>query len=108
MIGAERALDLLLSGRTVTADEAMRIGLVSRVVEPDQLIPAVIEYARDIAANRAPGATETIKRQVRTDLDSTYGEALARAYTLTVEASRGAEFREAVEAFTSMRPPQFS
>lgn len=107
VIGAERALDLLLSGRTVTADEALRIGLVSRVVQPDQLMPAVLEYARDIAANCAPGAVATIKRQIIDDLSSSYGEALERAYSLTVEASHGAEFREAVAAFTDKRPPNF-
>jgi enoyl-CoA hydratase/carnithine racemase len=83
----------------MTADEALRIGLVSRVVEPDGLLPAVLDYARDIAANCAPGAMETIKQQVRADLDSTY--------TLTVEASHGAEFREAIDAFTNKRRPQF-
>jgi enoyl-CoA hydratase/carnithine racemase len=105
IVGVEHSLDLLLSGRTVTADEALRIGLVSRVVEPGELLPAVLDYARDIAANCAPGAVETIKRQIRTDLDSTYVDALDRAYALTVEASRGAEFREAVAAFTNKRPP---
>ena len=107
IVGVERALDLLLSGRTVTADEALRLGLVSRVVEPDDLLPSALAYASDIAANCGPQALATIKRQVHDDLGSTYSDALDRAYALTVKASNGAEFREAIAAFTEKRPPNF-
>jgi enoyl-CoA hydratase/carnithine racemase len=107
IIGVERAMDLLLSGRTITAQEALRIGLVSRVAPPEELLPAAVAYAQDIAANCAPGAMATIKRQILDDLSSTYADALSRAYALTVEASRGTEFREAVAAFTEKRPPSF-
>ncbi|HVW81836.1 MAG TPA: enoyl-CoA hydratase-related protein [Mycobacteriales bacterium] len=107
IVGVERAMDLLLSGRTVTAQEALRIGLVSRITAPEELLPAALAYARDIADNCAPAAMATIKRQVIDDLSSTYADALDRAYARTVEASRGAEFREAVAAFTEKRAPSF-
>jgi enoyl-CoA hydratase/carnithine racemase len=107
LVGVERALDLLLSGRTLSAAEALQLGLVSRVVEPDGLLPAAIGYARDIAANCGPEAMATIKRQIHADLDSTYADALDRAYRLTVQASNGAEFREAIDAFTNKRTPTF-
>ncbi|HWA64851.1 MAG TPA: enoyl-CoA hydratase-related protein [Mycobacteriales bacterium] len=100
IVGVERAMDLLLSGRTVTAQEALRIGLVSRVAPPEELMTTALDYAKDIAANCAPKAMAMIKRQVIDDLGSTYADALERAYALTVEASRGEEFRNAVEAFT--------
>ena len=107
IVGVEHAMDLLLSGRTITAQEALRIGLVSRLAAPEELLPAAIGYAHDIAANCAPGAAATIKQQVHDDLGSSYAEALDRAYALTVDASRGAEFREAVAAFTEKRAPSF-
>ena len=81
--------------------------MVSRLAAPEELLPAAIGYAHDVAANCAPGAAATIKRQIHDDLGSSYADALDRAYALTVNASRGAEFREAVAAFTAKRPPAF-
>jgi enoyl-CoA hydratase len=49
MIGQGRALDLVLTGRAVPADEALAIGLVNRVVEKGQALPAAIELARTLA-----------------------------------------------------------
>lgn len=49
-IGRGRAMEIALSGRTVAADEAERIGLVSRVVEPSELLPAAQEFAAAVAS----------------------------------------------------------
>jgi enoyl-CoA hydratase/carnithine racemase len=108
LVGLENALDLLLSGRTVTADEALRLGLVSRVVEPAELLPAALGYAREIAVNCGPEAMALIKHQVFADLDAPYSDALARATRSTVQASLRPEFREGVSAFLARRPPNFA
>ena len=50
LIGQGRAMDLILTGRPVTAEEALRIGLVDRVVPRGQTLDAAVELARDIAA----------------------------------------------------------
>ncbi len=50
VIGAGRAWELLLTGRTVEADEALRIGLVSEVVDDDRLLPRAMEVAHELAA----------------------------------------------------------
>ncbi len=63
-----RARDLLLTGRTVEAQEAHRLGLLSAVVEPEALMREAIEWARDIAA-RPPELTSALKRAVNTALD---------------------------------------
>jgi enoyl-CoA hydratase/carnithine racemase len=54
LIGAGATADMLLSGRKVFAEEALAIGLVNRVISPDELLPSALEYARDIAANVSP------------------------------------------------------
>ncbi|MGN6474324.1 MAG: enoyl-CoA hydratase-related protein, partial [Mycobacteriales bacterium] len=67
IIGVERSMDLVLSARTVTAEEALQLGLVSRLVAPDELLATALGYARDIAANCAPEAMARIKRQIHAD-----------------------------------------
>ena len=63
MVGRSLALELMLTGETIDAGEAMRIGLVDRVVEPLRVLEAATALARQIAAN--PGeAVRAIKHQV--------------------------------------------
>jgi enoyl-CoA hydratase/carnithine racemase len=107
MIGVERALDLLISGRTVDADEALALGLVSRVTEPGQVLDAAAAYARDLAANCSPASMALIKHQVLTDLDARYDEALDRAYRAMAATAEGPDFREGIDSFLQKRPPRF-
>lgn len=59
LIGASRAFDMILTGRTITATEAERIGLVSRVVPDDQLWPEAVEMADSIAGYTGFGLRNT-------------------------------------------------
>jgi enoyl-CoA hydratase/carnithine racemase len=65
VVGRAHANDLLLSGRTVRADEALGMGLVNRVVPAEQLLHEAFDYAADIAANCSPAAIAGIKAQLR-------------------------------------------
>jgi enoyl-CoA hydratase/carnithine racemase len=107
MIGVERAMDLLLSGRTVDAGEARALGLVSRVTEPGEVLAAATAYARDLAANCSPASMALIKHQVLTDLDATYEEAMRRAYRAMAAMATGPDFREGIGSFLQKRPPMF-
>jgi enoyl-CoA hydratase len=64
-----RARDLLLTGRTVEADEAHRLGLLSSVVAPERLMDEAMAWARDIAA-RPPDLVAALKQALNTALDS--------------------------------------
>ena len=55
-VGVGNALDLLLSSRVFEADEAQALGLVNRVLEPAEVLPAARAYARDLARNCSPAA----------------------------------------------------
>src|SRR4249919_3636098 len=73
LVGPSRAKDLILTGRQVGADEALAIGLVDRVVEPDALLDAAVAYGAELAAGAvvAQGlAKRAIDRGLETDLDS--------------------------------------
>src|SRR3954468_14515146 len=69
LIGPAKALDLLLSGRVILAEEAERLGLVNRAIEPDRLLGETYAYARDLATNCSPASMAAMKRQVYADLD---------------------------------------
>jgi len=67
MVGTVNAMDLLMSARVVLADEAKALGLVSKAVEPADLLPAALAYARDLAVNCSPASMALIKSQVLSD-----------------------------------------
>ena len=64
IVGHANALDLLMSARRVSSDEALRIGLVNRLYPPDQLREQTYAYARDLADFVSPSAIAVIKRQL--------------------------------------------
>lgn len=106
LVGREAAAELLFTGRIVDAAEAGRLGLVSRVVPHDDLLPAALALAEEIAAN-PPLAVQRLKAGLRKALDPDWAE-LGR----WVSASLGELFltedhQEGVQAFLEKRPPNF-
>jgi enoyl-CoA hydratase/carnithine racemase len=108
LIGPARALDLLLSGRTLLTDEAAQMGVVNRVLEPDRLAEETYAYARDIAENCSPRSLSVIKREVWSHLDKDLPEVLDEAADLMVQSMQHQDFREGVASFTEKRPPRFA
>ena len=108
LLGPARALDLLLSGRVVLAQEAAELGLVNRAFAPERLLDETIAYARDIAVNCSPASMATIKRQVYADYERTLGEALAAADGLMLASFEAPDFAEGVASFVERREPSFA
>lgn len=107
LVGTENAHDLLLSGRTFEAAEALRLRLVSRVVPREEVLGAAQDYARDLALHTAPRAVAVIAAQLRAAADTTYDEALARAYTEVDRFIGGPDLREGIASFREKRAPHF-
>jgi enoyl-CoA hydratase/carnithine racemase len=107
VVGMERALDLLLSARTIEADEALRIGLVGFVTAPDDLLPKAMAYARDMATNCSPTSLALIKHQVLADLEADYFDGMSRSYRAMAYMSVSVDFREGIDAFLQKRDPVF-
>lgn len=106
-VGAAAAADLLLSGRKFGAAEALDLGILKAVVEPDELMPTVLEYARDIAANCSPGALAQIKHQIYHDMASGLEESRQLALEYLYEKRLYEDFAEGVQSYIDKRPPEF-
>ena len=106
LVGKGVALDLLLTGRQVMADEALRMGLVNRVVPAAELMPEVRRLAGDLAA-RAPLAARYIIEAVNRGLEMPFDQAQALEATLFGLAFSTADMREGTRAFLEKRAPAF-
>jgi enoyl-CoA hydratase/carnithine racemase len=107
LIGLGPATDLLISGRKVAAEEALRLGLVADVVEADELLPRALGYAREIADAVSPRSASAIKRQLQSAQSQTLREALETGHQELRRSLASADFREAVAAAREKRPPRF-
>jgi enoyl-CoA hydratase len=107
VVGPAHARDLLLTGRLVDADEALRLGLVSRVIDPATFLDEVLATAGQVAAT-APVASRLTKLALagggHADLEACLQwEALAQPVTLATE-----DLQEGIRAARAKRPPVFS
>lgn len=101
-VGQTIALDLALTGRAVMAQEALAIGLVSRVIPDEDLQAEAIVIARELA-QRSPEAISAIKRLVRRGLDCGLDEALVAESDSQARLGRSEAYREAVLRFSRPR-----
>jgi enoyl-CoA hydratase/carnithine racemase len=108
LVGPARALDLLMSGRVVFAEEAHELGLVNGVFAPDRLLEATLDYARELVVNCSPASMATMKRQVYADLERTLPDALAEADRLMLASFTAPDFVEGVASFVERREPRFA
>jgi enoyl-CoA hydratase/carnithine racemase len=108
IVGAAHAADLLLSSRVVLAEEAAAMGLVNRVIEPDDLLAESLDYARSMAAELSPRSLATIKRQLWASFGVSLSDEASRAGHLLVEMLAGEDFREGTSALLGRRPPRFA
>lgn len=107
LVGTARAAELLFTSASVSAEGAERIGLVNRVVAPDQVLPVAREIAAQIAAN-APIPTGMTKRAIylaeRADMETMLEyEGLAQPITMGTS-----DLLEGLAAFREKRPPDFT
>ncbi len=108
LVGHANALDLLLSGRVLLAEEAAAIGLVNRVVEPAALLETTLAYARDLAAHCSPSAMASIKQQVYRHYELDLAPALEETNQLMAASLKEPDFREGVASFVEKRAPRFA
>ncbi len=106
LVGLGRAMELLMTGDFIAAEEAWRIGLYNRVTAPDRLLPEAREWAERLARGPSFGLEVTKKlvlREAAMDLES----ALAAEVEIQAACMQDPNFREAYEAFKAKRKPVF-
>jgi enoyl-CoA hydratase len=106
IVGRGKALELLLTAETISAEEALEIGLVSRMVPPEELAGEVEALAENIAA-KGPIALKYIKEAVNKGLDMTLKQGLRLEADLYFLLHTTADRTEGIRAFREKRPPQF-
>ena len=108
IVGVGKALELIATAARIDADEALRIGLVERVVEDDELDAAADELAAQIAA-QPPLAVRGAKRAVHAALD---GRSVREGLVIEAEGQAvcltSTDFTEAITAFVEGRPPEYT
>jgi enoyl-CoA hydratase/carnithine racemase len=105
--GISTALDLLLSGRTFLAQEALSLGVVDRLTEAGRAAGEATAYATELARLSSPASMATIKRQIYDDQEQTLAQATTSALGYMEQSFERPDFREGVKSFVERRPPDF-
>lgn len=106
-IGEKMAAEILMTGESITADRAVKLGMINRTVGPDYLMSEVMVMAERLAL--APtGAIGRIKKMINTSFSNTLEEQLEFEHKCQIESGQSEDFKEGVTAFFEKRAPQFS
>lgn len=103
LLGPATAMELALTGGSIDAQRALQLGLVSRVVEPEQLVPTARSIAETIAS-KPPVAVHHIRRNLRLGAESSLEQTLLFETAAARACLQTEDFQEAVRAFREKRP----
>lgn len=106
LLGWEKAAEIVFTGRTLSAQACVEIGLASKVVPDGELASAAREMARSMADN-APLAVQSAKRLMRMGLNETFNDHVHHVYLQFLQLIRTDDFREGMTSFLEKRPADF-
>ena len=107
VVGHANAMDLLLSARTIGADEAKELGLVNKIFTPETLRDETLAYAREMVKWCSPTSMRHIKKQAWDTPFQSLQEAVRDANQIMLQTNRSEDFTEGTESFRDKRAPKF-
>jgi len=107
VVGHGNAARLLIGGEIVDAQHALRIGLVSEILEPDDLLPKARALAERLAGN-APLSVRLVKEVLRDTWDSDLRQVMAREVDGMLTCLASEDLREGTAAFLERRTPRYT
>ncbi len=108
LIQPSKAFDLLYTARLVDADEAVDMGLVDKVFPTNELLPAAMDYARELATAVSPRSNRVVKRMVYQGLDQGFDSAMEQCLADMADAQKSDDFKEGIAAWKDKRVPIFT
>jgi len=108
VVGLPNALDLLLTSRKITAEEALQMGLVNKVFPQESFMAEVRAYAQELADMVSPRSIKVMKNQLFRAQNMDFGESLDASIKDMVESFSSEDFKEGVAHFVEKRKPNFS
>ena len=106
LIGRGKAMQMILTGESIDAEEACRLGLIHRVVPPARLMPAATEMAREMA-EKSPLSLRSAKEALHKGLDLTLDQGIAMELDLYLLLFSTTDRVEGITAFKEKRKPKF-
>lgn len=108
IVGSSAAMDILISGRVLLAEEAYRIGLVSFLTAGPSVRDEAASYAAELVTHCAPRAMAEIKRAVHRSLDQRLADAVAEGADLLTASREWPDALEGTKSYAERRPPAFA
>lgn len=108
IVGLPNALDLLLSARKISAEEALQMGLVNKVFARESFMEEVRAYALELALMVSPRSVRIMKNQIFRAQNLDFGQALYASIPDVVDSVGSEDFKEGVAHFVEKRAPHFS
>ena len=107
IVGLGRANDLLLTSRVFTSDEALTLGFVNQIFEPEALMAQTREYAHQLIASVSPNSLRQTRWQIYKDLHRDVASAVIESERLIEDMAKEEDFKEGIAALVEKRPPKW-
>lgn len=106
LIGWAKASEIIFTGKTLTAAESLAMGLVSKIVNNNEVGAAADEMAQAVAG-RAPLAVQASKRMMRMGMNETFNDHVHHVFLQLLPLFQSEDFKEGMASFMEKRPPKF-